>query len=213
MIGRESTSADLKVLCVAMLNYGAAAQEYFGYKTNDLMNASLTAEQKALVKGYDASFFQGAVSADSSKTGVFGNAAGFYGKSASVSFEGAFAINYYFMPSDTVTGNVTLYVWNAETYNNAAVLTSANSSQIITASKSDESTYIATVKGIAAKAMDETIYVAASYTNGNGEACYSGVVAYSLSKYCMRNADHATMGELAQATAMYGYYANAYFAN
>jgi hypothetical protein len=31
-----------------MLNYGAAAQNYFGYRTDDLMNADLTQAQKAL---------------------------------------------------------------------------------------------------------------------------------------------------------------------
>ena len=33
---------------VDMVNYGAAAQEYFGYQTGDLANANLTEEQKAL---------------------------------------------------------------------------------------------------------------------------------------------------------------------
>jgi hypothetical protein len=34
--------------------------------------------------------------------------------------------------------------------------------------------------------------------------------AYCLSKYCMNNAN-GNMGSLAQATAMYGYYADSYF--
>ena len=37
-----------KTMIVDMLNYGAAAQEYFGYNTADLANNQLTAEQKAL---------------------------------------------------------------------------------------------------------------------------------------------------------------------
>lgn len=35
----NSTDSLFKAVCVDMLHYGAAAQEYFGYKTNDLVNA------------------------------------------------------------------------------------------------------------------------------------------------------------------------------
>jgi esterase/lipase superfamily enzyme len=44
----------------------------------------------------------------------------------------------------------------------------------------------------------------------DGETFCSGVIAYSLSTYCMRHAN-GNMGQLAQATAMYGYYAENYF--
>ena len=43
-----STNADFKTLIVDMLNYGAEAQKYFNYNTANLVNADLTAEQKAL---------------------------------------------------------------------------------------------------------------------------------------------------------------------
>ncbi len=47
----KSTNAEFKSLLVDLLNYGAAAQTYFGYKTDALVNADLTAEQKALATG------------------------------------------------------------------------------------------------------------------------------------------------------------------
>jgi hypothetical protein len=54
--------------------------------------------------------------------------------------------------------------------------------------------------------------VAGVYTDAEGNTYCTGVIAYSLSKYCMNNAKPGkTMQELASATAMYGYYANAYF--
>jgi hypothetical protein len=212
MLASTTSSQKQKVLCVAMLNYGAAAQQYFGYKTDSLMNAGLTAAQQAMVAPYSESYFKGAQAVDSGKTGIFGNEYGFTRNGKSVSFEGAFSINYYFLPSYEVNGNVTLYVWNANTYANVNQLTAANANQAITATKANGGVYSAIVKGIAAKTLDETIYVAAVYTNANGEACCSGVIAYSLSTYCMNTAA-GNMGALAQATAMYGYYAAQYFAN
>jgi hypothetical protein len=71
--------------------------------------------------------------------------------------------------------------------------------------------YHGAITGIAAKELDDTVYVAATYTV-DGQTFCSGVIAYSLSGYCMKQAN-GNMGELAQATAMYGYYAANYFAN
>jgi hypothetical protein len=79
--------------------------------------------------------------------------------------------------------------------------------------KMNDGSYWAQVRGIAAREIDDTYYAAAVYSNG-GETLCSGVVAYSLSRYCINHAkDGDAMQELAAATAMYGYYAKAYFSN
>ena len=211
MLASNTASQKQKELCVAMLNYGAAAQVFFNYKTGNLMNAGLTAEQKAMVTAYDASYFKGAIAADPGKTGNFAATAGFSGKSASVSFEGAFAINYYLMPSAAVSGDMTLYIWDAAAYASEASLTTGNATAVVTAVKQSDGSYWGNISGIAAKNLDSTYYAAGVYTDASGNRCCTGVVAYSLSRYCMNNAE-GSMGALAQATAMYGYYAAAYFA-
>jgi hypothetical protein len=215
MLGRESTSAKQKALCVAMLNYGAAAQNYFGYNTDSLMNAGLTEEQKALVVGYDASYFKGAIAADANKVSNFtATATGFSGKSASVSFEGAFAINYYFAPSFAVKGDVKLYIWSPADYAAASKLTASNATAVVTMDAQSGGAYWGQVEGIAAKMLDETYYVAGVYEDADGNTYCTGVIPYSLSKYCLNNAKPGKdMQELAAATAMYGYYAAQYFAN
>ncbi len=212
MLSKDSTSAKQKVLCVAMLNYGAAAQGYFGYKTDDLMNADLTAQQNALVSAYDSALFTGTVAAPQSKLGSFASTGtGFSKKSATVSFEGAFSINYYFTPNQTIDGELTLYYWTPADYEACDVLSAENASGSVSMSDSGDGRYWAQVSGIAAKSLDKTYYVAAVYTDADGNSHCTGVVPYSLSKYCMNNAN-GSMGALAQATAMYGYYAAAYFA-
>ena len=213
LLAKASTSAKQKALCVAMLNYGAAAQNFFGYKTDDLMNAGLTAEQKALVAAYDASYFTGTVPVDANKVGEFtATTVGFSGKSASVSFEGAFSINYYFTPNATADGSVVMYYWNPEDYKAATVLSAENATGAVPMELQTSGAYWAQVSGIAAKSLDDTYYVAAIYTDANGNSYCTGVIAYSLSRYCMNNAKPGKdMQELAANTAMYGYYAKQYF--
>jgi hypothetical protein len=212
MLGRASTSDKQKALCVAMLNYGAAAQNFFDYRTDDLMNAGLTAEQKAMVITYDETYFTGAVAADPGKVGVFASSGtGFSGKSASVSFEGAFSINYYFIPSNEVSGDLLLYIWTPDAYAQASTLSVENASEILTMDCFD-GIYWGQISGIAAKSLDETYYVAGVYTDELGNTHYTGIIPYSLSKYCMNNAKPGKdMQELAAATAMYGYYAKEFF--
>jgi hypothetical protein len=211
MLSKTSTSDKQKDLCVAMLNYGAAAQSYFGYKTGDLANASLTAEQKARVTPYARSMFTGAVA--STKGTDFAATSGFSKKSVSVSFESAFAINFYMAPASAVAGDMTLYIWTPQAYAEATRLTAQNAIAV-PMTCGDDGRYFHQISGIAAKALDDTYYVAAVYTDANGATQCSGVIAYSLSKYCLNNAvEGKAMQELASATAMYGYYAKQYFAN
>jgi hypothetical protein len=77
-----------------------------------------------------------------------------------------------------------------------------------------DGSYSAQVTGIAAKQIDDTFYVCGVYTSGGNTYC-TGIIAYSLSRYCKNNAGSADPGmqELAKATAVYGYHAANYFAN
>ncbi|MBQ9762455.1 MAG: starch-binding protein [Oscillospiraceae bacterium] len=210
----KSTNDYMKALVVAMVNYGAEAQLYFGYNTDSLMNSFLTADQQALISAYDESMIASVVSASSAKTGSFPKTTGaFSGLSTSVSFDGAFSINYYFTPGYEVDDEMTMYWWDAATYNSAETLTKENASGSMTMTLAG-SEYWGVVEGIAAKEIDQTVYVAGVYTSGGVEYT-TGVTAYSLGHYCKTTAakDTSTMQAFAQATAVYGYYAKAYFAN
>ena len=206
----NSNNEELKALCVAMLNYGTAAQQYFGYKTDDLMNAELTDAQKALVIDYSADLFNGVMAADSSMVDRYFTATenGFKRIGSTVSFEGAFALNFYFQ-LDREDTEVIFYYWTREAYESADELSGSNCTGTISLAGNGNNIFHAPITGIAAKHLDDTVYVAATYTV-NGQTFCSGVIAYSISGYCIKQAD-GNMGDLAQATAMYGYYAERYF--
>lgn len=205
-------NADVHPLLVAMLNYGAAAQEYFGYRTEQLMNAGLTDGQKALVTGYQAEMIDPLLRVDAAKSGSFAQTpGGFLKKSPAVSFEGAFAINYFMTPAHPVEGNMTMYYWTQEDLQKADVLKVENATGALTMQEA-LGTYSASVVGLAAKQIDETVAVACVYQSG-GVTYSTGVLTYSLGTYCQNIARNDASGAqaLAAATAVYGYYAENYF--
>jgi hypothetical protein len=200
----------MKSLMVAMLNYGGAAQVYFNYKTHELVNSNLTAEQKALVKAYSASMVDGVDPVDSSKVGPYTATGDFGKKYPTVSLEGAFSINYYFDLANTPDTNVTLYYWTEKDYYKATSLSPANATGSINMGSGMNVSGV--VEGIAAKNLDDTIYIVASYRSG-GEIYCTGVLPYSIGAYCVSQAANGTakIRPVAAAIAVYGYYTKDYF--
>ena len=208
---KNSTDTKLKQLVVAMLNYGAEAQLYFGHNTGSLANSSLTAAQKGLAESYRADMVQSVPSASAAKQGVFVNNSGFSSRKPAISFESAFCINYFFTPKYAPDSGITLYYWNAEDYNAANVLTAANATGKFKLEGSGTGEYRGDITGIAAKELAGAVYVAAAYKNG-GTVWTSGVLGYSIGAYCSSQASKGgTIAGLAKATAVYGYHAKAYF--
>jgi hypothetical protein len=208
----NSQSAEMKSLVVAMLNYGAAAQVHFSHNTDKLMNAGLTPEQKALVKAYSSDMVAPMVSVDPSKVGTFKNN-GFANGYPTVSFEGAFSINFYLIPNQEVEGDMTLYCWDLSTYNSVSTLTEDNATAKVVMTDGGDR-FVGAYEGIAAKQIDETVFVAAVYEI-DGVRYSSPVLKYSLGAYCADQIANGseTMKEFAKHTAVYGYYAENYFAS
>lgn len=208
----SSASKEQKAALVALLNYGAQAQLYFGYNTDKLANAGLEAEHRALVKKYSKSMADDLVLAQESKIGSFAKTSTNALLYPAVSFEEeSFTVNYNCIVS-SAQGDVTLCYWDSDTYNSVSTLTAENATGTITMTKGKNGVYTAAIGGIAAKDMDKTIYVSVVYT-ANGESLCTGVISYSFAEYCKLCADSTNDAqELAQAAVVYGYYAKKLFA-
>ena len=208
----KGTNDAVKPLVVAMLNYGTAAQQFFGYRTDSLMNAELTADQQALVRQYDSNMATAVVPADSNKVGTFVSNGGFTRMRPSVTFGGAFSINYFFTPAYAPNGEITMYYWDAKTYASVEELTTENALGSEKMVPVDGGEYFAAYTDIAAKEIGDTVYVAAVY-EVNGQTYCTGVLPYSLSLYCKRFAENSESAaqDLAAATMVYGYYAEQFF--
>ena len=200
-----------KALVVAMLNYGAAAQMFFGYNTDNLVNTFLTEEQKALPEQYRDDMANAVPVVAAEKQGIFANNKGFNKRTPAVSFEGAFEINYFFTPAYAPVDGITLYYWTEADFEANEVLTVDNATGSLKLEGTGTEQYRGDIGGIAAKNLSENIYVAAVYSDGT-TTWTSGVLGYSISAYCGRLATNGgTIADLAMATAVYGYHAKAYF--
>lgn len=207
----NSSDGKLKSLMVAMLNYGAAAQSYFSYKPYNPANGGLTADQKTLAIGYSAGMLPGSPTVTAAKAGIFTNSGGFSKRIPAVSFGSAFSIEYFFTPAYTPSGSVTLYYWTQADYNAVSTLQPSNATGRIQMTPNGDGSYHCAITGIAAKDLNQTIYVAGGYKSGSTNHC-TGVLPYSIGTYCASQVSKSTEAkDLAAATAVYGYYANAYF--
>ena len=208
----NSTNQNMKALCVAMMNYGAAAQQYFGYKTDDLMNADFAGYQH-LITAYRPDMMAQRAVVDEAKAGTFGTVAnGFASRAATMSADGIFSINYYFTPA-AATDTVTFYYWTAQDYAAADVLTAENATGTAPMALQPNGSYWAAVTGIAAKELDHDVFVCGVYEL-DGQTCSTGVMVYSLGFYCVNKAANGTEAfkPLAEATVVYSHYAKQYFA-
>ena len=207
----RSDDPALQSLVVAMLNYGAGAQTFFGYKTDSLMNADLTANEKSKVVGYTSSLVPSRELPAESKIGNFPKSEQFSYRSASMVLEGALAINYRFVPTLTPDSGLTLYYWIEDTYNSVDALTLLNCDGSMEMTQDSSGYYTATYDGLAAKQMGDVIYVVAVY-RADGMQHTTGVIAYSLYTYCNDAVTYKQpSAEIAKAAAVYGYYAENYF--
>ncbi len=214
VLGSKNSPKEQKALMVALLNYGAEAQEYYGYKTDSLVNSELTIEQKKLVSKYSADLCADVSVADNAKTSDFEKkGTGFILYPSTDSESSTFNLTYNLKTSKSITGYVTLYYWSTQTYETAKKLTKANADGILIMSKDSSGNYTAQLSDISVKNYDDTVYTSVAFKS-DGVNCCSGVISYSFGEFLKVNAENfrSPMQSLAQAIIVYSYYADKYYA-
>ncbi len=213
ILENKNSSKEQKAMVVAMLNYGAAAQRYFDYKADNLVNAGLTKAQQSLVAEYSMNMAENVVTSSADKAGEFAKQGTGFVMYPSANFSNTmFTVTCNLKTNKAVDGEVTLYYWDAQTYASAQMLTKENATGTLKMEMSVDGAYTAEIATISAKDLDDTIYITAEFNSGES-ACSSGVIAYSMAEYCKLSAenDSSPMQELAQTAIVYGYYAEKHF--
>ena len=193
----ESTNESFKTLLVDMLNYCAAAQLYFGVDTDNLVNADLTDEQKALGTQTDADVSTATSTSDTK--GII------WGRSAV--FNSNVELKFYMDLSSCE--DITLVTVQLE-YKANGVATVKTVDYTEFAYNSTYSAYTVKVTDIAAADLREDVKVTVLY---NGEAV-SDTVSYSVAAYVnnrLENSTNDTFKALLNALMKYSDSAATYF--
>ena len=203
----KSSSETLKATCVAMLHYGAAAQKYFKYRTDDLANAGIIekypnpAWDAGLLDELDPIVSNIPVSAKLSS----------YGKT--LSLDDAIKINFYWTIDASLgtPAKMEMLCWRDV----AGELTAANSTQQVELIPSGD-TYGAQSMDFVAKEYGKTMFACIHVVDSEGNDHYSEIVAYSPEAYAagrLEKSSNADLKELVKAMSIYGEQARIHFEN
>ena len=191
-------------LAICLLNYGAAAQEYFGYNVDNLANAQLSDAQKAIsTKDIEYTSVKEYITPDNAKVLFTGS---------SLRLEDKVAINYYF--------NVDQYLAAGNDLSELSlVIKYGDNTEVVSADKfilSSSNGYYVNFDKLAAKDM-KTVCEATFWMNyGTEEQCIVGeTMIYSIESYAQnkQNSSDAKLVAMMKAMMHYGEAAYVYAAN
>ncbi len=204
--------SNAKALSAALMNYGAQAQEFFDYNTDELMNSFMTEEQKALAPAYHSSMITGVTPVPSSQQGSFYPRSGFDTMYATSSLEGEIGLNYYFTVTNPEIAVLDAYYWYPSTLQGGDVFAKENAEERVFINQNSDGLFCFT-RYLPASMINQPLYVAVTYIDNDDVEYSTGVLPYSFGIYLkntIANGDDASVA-LAKATAVYCYLAQEYF--
>ncbi len=201
ILQKEDAADTMKELVIALMNYGAAAQVYFNYKTDTLMNAWLTEEQRDYAWSND---MISALPKDTSKY-LYAGDDRIVWRGSSVTFVGAVNQNFYFQIPEELTENaqkVELLYWTQTDYEALPQLTVENARKVSYSMEEGR----AVIEGTAAKDLGKAFYFAVHIVYEDSEV-FSEIYIDSAHDYARRVLSGGTtsdaMKDLAKALVYY----------
>lgn len=198
----RNVSDETKDLCLALLDYGAAAQSYFGYCIDVLANAEISVETRAAVESYRRTIYTEKQEYEKAKFSFD------YSVEMSLTLEGAIALNCYVTAPNAE--KVQIAVFSKEP--TATEIANAERTELTAAG--GKFGYISE-KSFAAKEIGDEKYYVIYVTAENGETAVSPVIAYGGITYAMNKISDDTAGAairaLSKALLDYGAAAQKYF--
>lgn len=172
-----ANNPDFADVSIALLNYGAAAQTYFNYKADELMNENLTAAQKEL--GWTEEWL---VELEAEKGTDLSADDAVQITGAWLTLEGAIDLNFQVAVDSSVT--VTeggLLVWTQDQHSKLDTLTAATALKYGLSGKNGS--YSGRCAEIPAAEIGRTVYACAYVMDESGETHYSAIRRTSPMSY------------------------------
>ncbi len=200
-------NSTLKPLLVKMLNYGTAAQEYFG-SDNEPANSILSAGDR--VTNNTKIYKSGALTIKENN----GEKSSAVISGKTISLEGDISINYYTYFPKSVEESGMLF-WDAYSYQKNSEHVLGTESRKVTDYETSGEYRIYSYENIVSKQMTSPVY-ARTYTKENGEYKYGDIEKYSVSDYVANQLQKTTdqkLINLLRCLMLYGEEADRYFNN
>ncbi|MBR5614242.1 MAG: hypothetical protein IKW64_02940 [Clostridia bacterium] len=195
----------LKPLLIKMLNYGTAAQEYFG-SDNEPANSVLKEGERStdFTKTYSST--AATIAEDSGKK----TSAYIAGKT--ISLEGDISVNYYVLDNESTEESGMLF-WSEYDFATTKNHVLGTESRRVTEYDTNGAYKVYSYKNIVSRQMYNSIY-ARAYTKVNGEYRYSDIDKYSVKDYTanqLEKNDNPKLVKLLRCLMLYGEEARRYF--
>ena len=204
MLDKEDTDSETRELCVALLNFNAAAQQFFhpGTDKDDLVNNGLNEDERELDWSNVALNLAPVVPEERM---VERDPSVFTATGKNLLFEEMISLGAIYKIDDSIVENAlecgTIF-WTAEQFNalNGVPGVDNIGSGIktgLTQYRGRSGQWVSNAPEIAAKDMADTEYYILGYVvHADGSVSYSGVMTYTIEQYISNMADDADMGEL-----------------
>lgn len=212
---KMNSNEKTKNLLVAMLNYGAAAQKYYDFDTENLANSILSEEDKQLPANYQ-DYLIPAITAPTLED--YSSSTSKYVKNASLELLDAINIKYTLSGSNA-SKTYKLCVWTKAEYDAlvgsvtdeaelAKLLVTENAGSVL-----DFDGASCLLTGIAAKQFANTYYTRmVEIDNATGTETYDWLWTYSPMQYCINKIKaNAKETEIGKTMAVYSAMARVYF--
>ena len=211
MLSRTDVEFEVKDVCAALLNYGAAAQNLFDYKLDALVTKGVD------LSGYDLAFDQGMIDPIDRPTSAMANTLtgirqGVGSGTATLSLQAAIVVKAVYpisIPAEEID-RVELVVWTEDAYNNADTLAfEANTYSYVVEMAPGTLVgidgYVAEFQPIPAKMIGDSLYFSCRVIKTNGEVYRGGLGYYNADKYIndTQNDPDAEVAAVVKAMAVY----------
>lgn len=204
MLGKEDTDTETRELCVALLNFNAAAQQYFhpGTDKDDLVNSGLTDDERELDWTNVALNLAPVVPEE---VMIERDSDVFTATGKNLLFEEMISLGAIYKIDDAIVANATecgTIFWTAEQFAALEGLPSVENigngiKTGLTQYRGKAGQWVSNAPEIAAKDMADTQYFILGYVvHADGSVSYSGMMSYTIEQYINNMADDADMGEL-----------------
>ena len=211
MLNKDETDSETKDLCVALLNFNAAAQMYFHPNTNkdDLVNNILPEEEREMDWSNVALNLAPVIPEE---VMVERDTSVFTATGKNLLFEEMISLGAIYKIDDAIVENAiecgTIF-WTSEQFEALNGVPSLDNigdgiktEMIQYRGRSGQ--WVSNAPEIAAKDMADTEYYFLGYVvHADGTVSYSGMMSYTIEQYISNMADDAEMGELVKALYYY----------